>query len=861
MMMRIRRAFPGAGVLTTALTTALTIAVSGGAAVAAGDQTPLTLTVTLTPAQPTTLNTAPGRGLDPKQRLLRLHSAAPTRTDATRVRDWFAGRGFAVAALDGWTLEVTAPATLAAATFGTTVARGPDGWRSSRAVVLPAPLRGRVDSVVGFDTTQRLQHHAHLDRSAFLDGGDLRSAYSAPTGPSSAGQGTTIASVQFAGWDRGNLCTFVGDPDAPAYNRAIPTPTFPDRPSLCGAGSHGAVIDQRSVGGFDPQLRDTRSGNESLEVALDQEALLAVAPRANQRIYFAENNSTGWVGAFSQLAADAESDIAAGRPTIVAVSVSWGMCELAYGRDGTGDPVPAWEQQLQRLVALGIPIFAATGDAGSYDCAGSQADALAVDYPASSPSVVAVGGTRLSESSPGAGDWSETAWGPVTATSAHPIVATGGGVSHRFDAPAYQVAAGIVGAARSLPDIASSADGRLGFLMYGSTWRRCGSSVRWCGGWLSAGGTSSGAPVQAALFASAMSTFGPARPNVGSLHDILYGNRDAIRDVVGGTGGRNLATRGYDRATGLGVPIWDVLLQRLTSPAVTMPVATRVLSVPMRVTDTARHTITGYSYAENLTTCPAVPDTDIAPTSLTLTDGPDRAAHIGVCVFADGTSTLLTRVVRLDRTAPTVTPRLNLRSSTSVQARWDANDQGGSGAIVYDVSITRAADGAVRWRHPRELPYLTLPLAPGSSYRITASARDAAGNAGPRVTTAPIAVPYDDRSLSARGSWRRVADAGSYDHSYLRSQTPGASLTRVVSGTSASLLVHRVTNGGSLRVYVDGRHVRSVSLYSPSTQRDAKLPLAAWSHAGRHTVRLVLSSARPRGSTGTMARIDGLAVG
>ncbi|MDQ1703567.1 MAG: kumamolisin, partial [Frankiaceae bacterium] len=765
MTMRTSRTLAAVG----AAATALSVALSGGLAVATGDDTPLTLTITLAPAQPTTLATAPGASLDAQTRLVRLQQAAPTRSDETVVRDWFGSHGFAVDTGDGWTLHVTAPAQLAAATFGTAVTRGPNGWHSTGAVILPTALRGRVQSVLGFDTTERLANYAQLDRSMFLDGGDLRSAYSAPTGPSSSGEGTTIASVQFAGWDRSNLCTFVTNTDAPTYNRALPAPRFLDRPTLCGSGSSGAVIDQRSVNGFDPQARDATSGSDSLEVALDQEALLAVAPRANQRVYFASNNTTGWVDAFSRIAADAEADIAAGRPTIVAVSVSWGMCEVAYGRGGSGDPVPAWEQQLQRIVALGIPIFAATGDAGSYDCTGSLANTLAVDYPASSPSVVAVGGTRLTESSPGAGNWSETAWGPSTSTSSHPIVATGGGVSQRFAAPPYQVASGTATTQRSVPDIASSADGKLGFLIYGSTWRRCGTTVKWCGAWLSAGGTSSGAPVQAALFASAMSTFGAARPNVGSLHDALYGNPDAIRDIVGGTGGRNLATRGYDRATGLGVPIWSTLLRRLNGPAVELPGATASLTIPVRVTDIAHPNVSGYSVGENLTACPASPDTTTAPTSLTLADGPDRAARIGICVFTDGVPTLVSRVVQLDRTRPTATPRLIVRSSTSQLARWDANDRGGSGATFYDVTITRARGGAPVWQRRRELPYLSVSLTPGSSYRIKATATDAAGNVGPTVTSAPTAVPYDDRSLTAGGSWARSADPASYDRSYLLS--------------------------------------------------------------------------------------------
>jgi hypothetical protein len=76
-----------------------------------------------------------------------------------------------------------------------------------------------------------------------------------------------------------------------------------------------------------------------------------------------------------------------------------------------------------------------------------------------------------------------------------------------------------------------------------------------------------------------------------------------------------------------------------------------------------------------------------------------------------------------------------------------------------------------------------------------------------------------------------------------------------------SVVAHTVSNGGSLLVYVDGRYVRSVSLYSARTHYDAALLLVTFSRPATHTVKLVLGAARPRGSVGTIARIDGLAVG
>src|SRR5205823_26821 len=80
---------------------------------------------------------------------------------------------------------------------------------------------------------------------------------------------------------------------------------------------------------------------------------------------------------------------AAKNPSIVALSTSWGMCEAGTGRS----LILAYEPIIAALNAVGVTVFASSGDFGIYDCGdpsgtgfgNSQPD---VDYPASSPRVV-----------------------------------------------------------------------------------------------------------------------------------------------------------------------------------------------------------------------------------------------------------------------------------------------------------------------------------------------------------------------------------------------------------------------------------------------------------------------------------------
>jgi hypothetical protein len=75
-----------------------------------------------------------------------------------------------------------------------------------------------------------------------------------------------------------------------------------------------------------------------------------------------------------------------------------------------------------------------------------------------------------------------------------------------------------------------------------------------------------------------------------------------------------------------------------------------------------------------------------------------------------------------------------------------------------------------------------------------------------------------------------------------------------------SALVHTSADGGTLRAFVDGKLVRTISLFSASTHRDVTMPLASWSRVGQHTVALVVTGYRPPGSSGAMNRVDGIAV-
>jgi kumamolisin len=161
------------------------------------------------------------------------------------------------------------------------------------------------------------------------------------------------------------------------------------------------------------------------------------------------------------------------------ISESLGACEP----DTPGGHRNTYATIQDRAVALGMSHFVATGDNGAYTCGQDQDPAAS--FPSTLPSVTAVGGTSLFESSQGV-YFKETAWGSPLDESG-----TGGGVSQFYAAPDYQKnetqAAGH--GLRQVPDVAADGDPATGFhIVFGG---REGQ----------AGGTSAATPLWAAAVA------------------------------------------------------------------------------------------------------------------------------------------------------------------------------------------------------------------------------------------------------------------------------------------------------------------------------------------------------------------------
>jgi len=213
------------------------------------------------------------------------------------------------------------------------------------------------------------------------------------------------------------------------------------------------------------------------ETHLDLEVVGCICPRANITIYRAANDGGPAFATAVETAVNENNTV---------ISISWGRAEQP------GDEDSAMEKVLRRASRLGVTVCVSAGDGGSSAFRNGlhaipAPDRRAhVEYPASSPYVLACGGTQLMLAK---GVHHEDVWNMSAAKSS----VTGGGVSELFAPPAWQrkhaidiksVNSGKRG--RVVPDVAA--------LAAGGDWSIFESASSVVGG-----GTSAVAPLWASL--------------------------------------------------------------------------------------------------------------------------------------------------------------------------------------------------------------------------------------------------------------------------------------------------------------------------------------------------------------------------
>jgi kumamolisin len=402
-------------------------------------------------------------------------------------------------------------------------------------ITLPAKLVGPIEAVLGLDNRPQAKPHFRIAGEA----GDL-SAKAAQGGgfakPHAGSANTSYTPVQV-----GQLYQFPAGATATGQTIGI---------IELGGGYKTADLKTyfKSLGQKAPKVtavlvdggKNSPSNANSAdgEVMLDIEVAAAVAPGAHIVVYFTPNTDQGFIDAIATAVHDTKN-----KPSVI--SISWGAPESGW----TSQSMTALDAACQSAAALGITITVAAGDNGSTD--GATDGANHVDFPASSPHVLACGGTKLEGS--GSTITSEVVWNELTNNEG----ATGGGVSNVFPLPTWQANANVPkpttsGGGRGVPDVSGDADPSSGY------------AIRVDGQNMVIGGTSAVAPLWAGLIALANAQNGTS---AGFIQPAIYAAKGAaaFNDITSGTNYSGspvgfTAGPGWDACTGLGSPIGTKLI-------------------------------------------------------------------------------------------------------------------------------------------------------------------------------------------------------------------------------------------------------------------------------------------------------------
>ena len=326
----------------------------------------------------------------------------------------------------------------------------------------------------------RVEPNSGIGNQGAYDPAFLQSAYNAPA--ATAGSGQTVAIVD--AFDDPSA-----EADLAAYRTEFALPAC--------TTANGCFRKVNQNGGT---TYPAANAGWEREISLDVDMVSAMCPLCHILLVEADDDSFANLG------------------TAVNRAVSMGANVVSNSYGGTEDSSETFADAAY-FNHPGVAIVASTGDGG-----------YGVNYPASSPDVVAVGGTSLLQATnTGTRDATETAWSGA-----------GSGCSTVEAKPAWQHDAGC--AHRTVADVAAVADPNTGVWVYDQ-------------GWGVFGGTSVASPIIGSMYALA----GNAASS-DNLSSYAYSHLSDMNDVVSGSngscGGSYLCTSGagYDGPTGLGTP-------------------------------------------------------------------------------------------------------------------------------------------------------------------------------------------------------------------------------------------------------------------------------------------------------------------
>ncbi len=495
---------------------------------------------------------------------------APTQAQADAVVAHLRASGFTNVTVAPNRLFVTADGTAGTVkqAFNTTLEQftSTDGRRvfaNAQDAQVPSALGNVVDTVLGLQNVVT----AHTYHHRFQPGAQAASdaAAASPTRAAAAGTATGHNPVQFSSiYDAGSTPT-AANTTVGIITYGSQTQTVRDLNTFASRNGLGTVAS--SVVNTGGSGRTYNSGD--LEWQLDSQSIVGAAGGAVQQVIFynAPDDAQTDQALLDDLSNAFNRAVTDNRAKVINVSLGW--CES----DADATSIRAADNTIfKQAVAQGQTFSVSSGDEGAYECSTSSVSGTggvpstshySVSAPASSPYVIAVGGTTLYTT--GGSTWAnETVWNEGLSAigyydsqgdydSTKRLWATGGGYSTLEAAPSWQSSSLTGSTRRALPDVAFDAASSTGAILYynGSTTDSNGNPNQ-------VGGTSLASPIFVGIWARLNSASGntlgfPAA----SLYQYFPSNASLLHDVSSGNNGSGsykgfVAGTGWDGATGFG---------------------------------------------------------------------------------------------------------------------------------------------------------------------------------------------------------------------------------------------------------------------------------------------------------------------
>ena len=212
-------------------------------------------------------------------------------------------------------------------------------------------------------------------------------------------------------------------------------------------------------------------------------------------------------------------------------------------------------------------------------------------------------------------------------------------------------------------------------------------------------------------------------------------------------------------------------------------------------------------------------------------------------------SSIVSDSIGLDATRPTAPRAPVQRLSNPVTTRinvhvaWSGGtDTGGSGLAGY-VLRQRINGGAWTVVSNPTIPAANVGVLAGRTYQFQVAARDAAGNVGPFVNGRVLrAVNYSEASRAIRysGSWPRQISTTYFGGAARYARIRSASATLTFTGNQVAWLSRRGPTSGRARVYLDGRLVTTINLYSSTTRIKQVVFTRTYTTVRTHKLKIVV---------------------